>query len=392
MKHKQPILYLNQDSDFQNKFAEKCKTYFLVHPAKNIKEAENIICRYPLNAVVADFQTLKKEDTKHFHYLIKREKNIPVIISLDFSDPITIKQVINHSSAFVYMDTSSSITEMIEKISQVIEQSKNTSYDEDLLIEKNTEILKLKKELSVVNDNIQIKSAFIANLSHEIRTPLNAIIGFSQLIQNRDLPKEQLNTYHDIIEKGINNLFSLLEDIMLMAKIDNQQLTCRENPTYIKEFFTLFYNEIKYNPSYQTKPDVDILVPRFFEEDICFYTDSRKLKDILHRLVNNAYKFTEEGTIEVGYNISTHTDHHIMHFFVKDTGKGIPIEKLNLIFDRFNKLETRQDKLYKGLGIGLTISQALARIIKAKITVESEIEKGSTFMVSIPFRACHEKK
>lgn len=388
MKNKQPIIYIARDEKQHQSFAVESGTHFIVHPGKNLNDILSLCSLHTVAAIVVTYDAITISGFDRFLEVMDTVNSIPLIVSVSFSQPQQMLELARLQKALVYLNGEASQQEKESAILSAIDEKKHQKACEEDMIGLQTKIIALERELSVAYDTARIKSAFIENLSHEIRTPLNAIIGFSQLIQNRDLPTRQLDTYHDLIEKGVNELFALLEDIMLMSKIDNHELELREKPTEIKEFFTLFYNEIKYNPTYRSKERVDILVPQSFTDNICFYTDSRKLKDILNRLVHNAYKFTEEGNIEIGYSFSQHEDQQLLHFFVKDSGKGIPEEQLNMIFDRFNKLETKNEMLYRGLGIGLTISQALARIIHAKITVESEISKGSTFMVSIPFKPC----
>ena len=135
--------------------------------------------------------------------------------------------------------------------------------------------------------------------------------------------------------------------------------------------------------SHQQNSDVKFIYDnRDFTDKLIIKSDPNRFKQVLNNLLNNAFKFTESGKISFGYKIEE--DKQII-FYVKDTGIGIAEDKLDVIFDRFRKIEDNNAKIYRGTGLGLTISKKLIELLGGKIWVESEFDKGSTFNFSIPF-------
>ena len=218
----------------------------------------------------------------------------------------------------------------------------------------------------------RLKSAFLANMSHEIRTPLNAIIGFSSLLPTVKEPREQ-QEYISIIENNNALLLQLIGDILDLSKIEAGTLD------FVYTDFDL--NELMYGleSSFRLKNESDKVDIDFVEQaPQCYiHAERNRLSQILINLLNNALKFTKEGYVTFGYEI-----HETMLFFiVKDTGCGIPRDKINEIFHRFVKLNS----FVQGTGLGLSICQTLIEHMGGEIWVESEVGQGSTFWFCLPF-------
>lgn len=243
---------------------------------------------------------------------------------------------------------------------------------EKLILERTSE---LKIALEKAEQSDRLKTAFLANLSHEIRTPLNAIVGFSTLINDDQLALEKRHNYSKIIQSSSESLLVLIDDLLNLAKIETDQVEI--NPKHFP--VNKFLNELFIMFSEEQERDIDFrLIAGIVNSEVFLYTDQTRLQQIVVNLITNALKFTEEGFVEIGYFIENKT---VLHLYVKDTGIGIEQHNFDYIFERFRKLEGG-NKLYRGAGLGLAISKKLADLLGARLWLESEFGKGSTFYIS----------
>ena len=253
----------------------------------------------------------------------------------------------------------------------------------DITSHRNTEIeLKLAKEKAEESD--RLKTAFLANMSHEIRTPMNAIIGFSELLNDPDLTVENREEFVRLINDNSKVLLNLIEAVIDVAKIEAEQIkvvhsTCQINQI-IDELAEFYKKEIRKF----THKNIEIKTAKAIDDDLfAIVTDPLRFKQIMSNLMANAIKFTDQGIIEFGYELK---NNHLIQFYVKDSGIGLPPDKLKLIFERFRQAEESNTKEYGGTGLGLTISRKLVELLGGKIWVESEINKGSTFSFTLPLK------
>lgn len=257
-----------------------------------------------------------------------------------------------------------------------------------------TNLTKLSEEYKeakrIAEEADLLKSNFLANMSHEIRTPMNGILGFAQLLQNEDTDKEVQARYLDIIYHNGTMLVNLIDDIMDLAKIEAGQLGLTKSNVNIDDIiFDLytFFNEVKYK---QEKEHITIRILNLNDdENSIYYTDGNRIRQVLSNLISNALKFTEKGTIEFGYINSK--EERKLKFFVKDTGIGIPDDKINLIFERFRQVQEGATRNYGGTGIGLFISKHIVKQLGGDIRVESKIDMGSTFSFELPYDSVSEE-
>ncbi|WP_281239210.1 ATP-binding protein [Flavobacterium praedii] len=239
----------------------------------------------------------------------------------------------------------------------------------------------LKKAKEKAEESDKLKSTFLANLSHEIRTPMNAILGFSDLLMDEKLTDESKRKYLQIINSSGKSLVSIIEDLIEMSKIDAKQIAPKVIGLNIDKCLKELFNTLR------------VTIPE--EKEIQFYllksncklyntilTDEIKLKQVIVNLLTNAIKFTDKGHIAFGYTISP--DYKFLEFRVEDTGIGISEKDLEVIFNRFRKVDNDYSISMSGLGLGLSISKAYVEMLGGEISVESIYGKGSVFKFTIP--------
>jgi PAS domain S-box-containing protein len=234
----------------------------------------------------------------------------------------------------------------------------------------------------------RLKSAFLANMSHEIRTPMNAIIGFADLLRKPDIPYDQRNQFVEIINTSGNQLLNIIEDIIDISKIEANQLEIERFEFVLNDLlrklkmkFDLLKKSSKKNVHIILHTELDDMESRIVSDEL-------RVEQVLNNLLHNALKFTKEGTIVFGYKIRNKK----LCLFVKDTGIGIPEDKLEYIFQRFSQVDDSDTRKHGGTGLGLSISKGIVELLKGKISVTSMLGKGSEFEVEIPFVHPEENK
>ena len=217
----------------------------------------------------------------------------------------------------------------------------------------------------------RLKSAFLANVSHEIRTPLNAIVGFSEVIAHTESECER-EEYLDIVKANSNLLLHLINDILDLSRIESGKMEFIDENIQMDELC----EELRQMHQMRIKNDVKVIFERP-AVSLTIVSDSHRLRQLYSNLISNAIKYTEKGSITLGYKLKG----NMMEGYVRDTGSGIPVEKLNNVFGRFEKL----DLLKQGFGLGLSICKSILDKMGGKIWVESELGVGSCFYFSIPY-------
>ncbi len=239
----------------------------------------------------------------------------------------------------------------------------------------------LEKAKLAAEESDRLKSAFLSNMSHEIRTPMNAIIGFSDLLLDPSLnPKERLD-FAGMIKSNGDELLNLLNDIIDISMIESEQIITKVSSFSVNKVITeVFYSFI--NSKYLVDKDELELKLDIPDTELTIQTDPFRLKQVLKNLVNNALKFTTQGHVKLGYHL---IDGHV-RFFVEDTGIGIDEVHQRIIFERFLKVKNDVSNLYRGNGLGLTISKNLVELLGGTIGLSSQEGIGSCFYFHIPIK------
>ena len=237
----------------------------------------------------------------------------------------------------------------------------------------------LIKAKEKAEESDRLKSAFLANMSHEIRTPISGILGFAYFLKNQELSFETQKEYISIIEKSGLRMLNIINDIIVISKIDVGIYDIDITATNINEQIEFIYSFFK--PEAELKGLKFKLNNNITKEGIVLNTDKEKIYSILTNIIKNAIKFTNKGVIEFGYNIKD----DFLEFYIKDTGIGINIVQQKIIFERFRQGSESYSREYEGSGLGLSISKAYVELLGGKIWVESERDIGSTFYFTLPY-------
>ena len=226
-----------------------------------------------------------------------------------------------------------------------------------------------------------LKSSFLANISHEIRTPLNAIVGFSSLLVSAERGiSEEKQEYINIIENNNTLLLQLISDVLDLSKIEAGTMEFDYAPVDVHGLFIELEDTFRLR---NKKSGICICYHRRTTECVV-KADRNRLVQVMMNLMNNAVKFTGEGSIEFGFDVR---EDGFLHFYVTDTGCGIPEERLEEIFGNFVKLNS----FVQGTGLGLTICRAIVERMGGKIGAVSRLGQGSTFWFTLPSTANEEK-
>jgi len=261
---------------------------------------------------------------------------------------------------------------------------------EDGYIINLNDITKLEEAIQKAYASEKAKSIFLANMSHEIRTPLNAIIGFTSILTKKDLGDEA-NKYIGIIHRSSKSLLNIVNDILDFSKLESGKVTISPQKanfiTEIKDTIMTFSSICK-QKNINYKIYIDKKIPK------TLYCDIQRIKQVLSNLISNAVKFTpENGEIEVRVELKEIKNNKaLIHFSVKDSGIGIPKEKIKTIFKPFAQADETIGRKFGGTGLGLAISQEFIRLMGSEIKIKSEVNKGSEFYFDLELPIINEKE
>ena len=268
--------------------------------------------------------------------------------------------------------------EVLEQTNQQLEIKTNElslhKLNLENVVEERTSQLEKEKERAEESD--QLKTAFLANMSHEIRTPLNAIVGFSHLLDEPDITKDEQRDYIDSIDTNTASLLKLIDDILDLSMIESNQVHIDSSEINVEKLL-----DDVFSSGTVLNSNVELRLQKPDElSEVSIHSDFIRIKQILFNLFNNACKFTESGFVELGCRLVNND----IAFYVKDTGIGISKGNMEVIFNRFRKITDEKTKLFRGAGLGLAISKKLADLLNGELLVESELGKGTTFTFIMP--------
>ena len=235
----------------------------------------------------------------------------------------------------------------------------------------------LEKQKQRAEQSEKYKEQFLANMSHEIRTPMNAISGMVRiLLRNPHLPHQE--QFLGAIHTSSDNLLVILNDILDLSKIEAGKVKIQRNPINLKEVIKAV-TDILHFKAEEKSLALETTIPQNVQLNVI--GDATRLVQVLNNLVGNAIKFTNKGRVRLTLTMEDKK----LHFQVSDTGMGIPLDKVNSVFESFEQIHTGNTRGHGGTGLGLSITRQLVQLMGGTINLNSELGKGSTFIVALPY-------
>ncbi|MCJ7448279.1 MAG: ATP-binding protein [Bacteroidales bacterium] len=343
------------DRDWNLKFANSAFYSLIGH------DRESYLSSNPADFVHPDDQ----------EYLVKRVKSI--IDNGFFECELRLRHKDGH-----YVSLSSRSVAVIDDSGEVL-GSLTISRDITKLKQAHEELIKANVEVETSN---RLKTSFLANISHEIRTPLNSVVGFSNLLLSNDITREAKEEYIEHINHNSEKLLQIIGDIIDLSRLESSQIEITYEEASVNAIVNEIIDEAR-KVIRRNEKSIILNVKNQFEENAdLIFTDRIWLKRVLSHLMDNAVKFTLDGSIELSY----YRENENLVFKIKDTGIGINKENLGRIFEEFRQEIDGHHRPFEGLGIGLTLAKEVIERMGGRIFVQSEKGMGSEFSFSIPYR------
>ncbi|MEX0810972.1 MAG: ATP-binding protein [Chitinophagales bacterium] len=318
------------------------------------------------------------EGRKIWEFGLKGEKNLKKLVE-------KMNNGKNWKGEISFIDNQNQIKTHLASIAPII-GDKNQVLNYVLVSEDITAMKEKERELNfakeLAEDAMKAKEHFLSTMSHELRTPMNAVIGCTNLLMDQNPDKEEQENL-EILKFSANNLLAIINDILDLSKIDAGKLSLSNEAFDPRKLFS----KIEKLHSVSAK-EKEIALELHFDKNIPqqFNGDPNRLNQILNNLISNAIKFTHKGKVSIHANCNFNKNNKAeLTVKVKDSGIGIPKEKQQNIFDSFTQVHShKNDKLYGGTGLGLTITKKLIELQNGSISIESKVGKGSEFTFTLP--------
>jgi signal transduction histidine kinase len=395
MDKKLKVLIIEDDEVERMTLCHAFNKYDLNKKQLKVVESKKAIDTFKNNSY--DFVLLNSVSNSEAINLLKQihdcKKSIPVLVILEKSDEDKAEEFIEAGATdYIYKSILSPKTldlalrnamRVYEIQVQLAELDLKLQQKNALLFEQNQQIARQKQQIEEQNlklvEALQLKSQFLATISHELRTPMNAIIGFSQLLLRPKcgiMSKPQKDMVERILNNG-KNLLMLVNEVLDYSKLQVGKLDLKPEVFDVAKLVKITVAEMHSLVDAKKLPvtiDINLQNP-------ILYNDSQRVRQILKELLSNAIKFTHDGSIQV--KISEYSANNI-ELTVEDTGIGIADDKIRDIFEPFRQLDQGTNRKFEGTGLGLSIVKALVNMMNGKISVESELEKGTLFRIQLP--------
>ncbi|MBN2480197.1 MAG: tetratricopeptide repeat protein [Bacteroidales bacterium] len=339
--------------------------------SEDIAETET---RYKTYLKDREIEALRTEREEVIRDINRRNVGLIVIVSLTL---ITIAVTVYYTRTL--RNANEELQLEIEERMRAEKELINIKENLEVRVSERTYELERAKQKAEESD--RLKSAFLANMSHEIRTPLNAITGYAGLLLRDDLPKEKRRQYNDLITKNNRLLLNIVEDLIDTSKLESGTLQLFPKKVNIANMIEQLNGPLTENLISKNKPNLEIVREKTSVKTRSLTTDPVRVQQVIWHLLDNAVKYTDEGTIRYG----CYENGMDLIFYVNDTGIGIPSEYREVVFEKFRQLDESSKRKYGGTGLGLYYARKIADVLGGKVWFESKQEGGSIFYFSIPF-------
>lgn len=264
-------------------------------------------------------------------------------------------------------------------------------YQENLLIHQEfleDLVKKRTKELETAMEKVErtdkLKTQFLLNLSHEVRTPMNAILGFTKMLAQSDINEKERNEAINYILNNSNSLLQLIDNVVEYSRLETGHMDLNFTKHNLFDIIDEVVNEHQNHDKIKSRKVLMKFIVKKKKEEFNGIMDVNKLKKICYNIIDNAVKYTDYGFLHITIDKINYNDSTTLSFIVQDSGIGIDEEALPNIYNMFGKIERSQEKLFRGVGLGLPVSKKLVELLGGEIHVESQINKGTTFTVYLP--------
>jgi signal transduction histidine kinase len=356
---------------------EELKVYDELHDSLYSEQVQEGIAeiemRYKTQMKDREIEDLRMQRQKAIKDMIRRTIGLIAIVTLTVII-IAVSMYYSRSLKKANVMLTGEVEERTRAEKELISIKENL---EDRVVQRTKELEKAKLR---AEESDRLKSAFIANMSHEIRTPLNAITGFSGLLLREDITAEKRKEYNDHVVKNNKILVNMIEDLIDTSKIEAGNLQLHPSLINIRQFLYRLNEPVIDNMARKNKHLIEVVMdPLSFKED-SIVADPVRLQQVMWHILDNAVKFTREGSIHFGCR----ENHEKVLFYVDDSGIGIPEEQKEVVFEKFRQLDESAKRKYGGTGLGLYYARKIAEMMGGKLYFESKETGGSVFYFSVP--------
>jgi len=365
------VLYV--DDEQENLTGLKFTLYkdFNIFTALNKKQAFDILDQNYIKVVISDQRMPNISGIELLKLIKSKYPDIILILMTGYTDLQAIIDAINEVGIYKYIAKPWEKEDLKLIINNAIK-----SYN--LVKENNKLIIDLKTAKEKAEESDKLKTAFLTNISHEIRTPLNSLLGFVNIMLEENKDNVRYKQFFDFINEASQSLLSTIERVVELAELETQATKLELSKIDIHSFLNGIREEVSKSEIYKSKK-IELKINFKNDSSPAITSDLRRLNEIFKIVLDNSLKFTEKGFIKIKYNIENEN----ITFIIEDTGIGIRKEDLEHVFERYWKAYYKT-KLYKGLGIGLTIAKNYINLLKGTVEIESEEGKFTKTILRIP--------